>query len=235
MKRTLSTAAAVLLGVLAAPSHVAVAVSQSASCDAVGGNIQAGNVCHARVETPTYLLDFRFGTDYPDDQAVSDYLIGSRDWLINAARAPGATSITYQMFIDSSSLRSGSPPRGTQSLVLRNLQSIEGAPDATKYKCFNFDLNAHRPVTFDNLFVPGTNPMDAIYQQVAPSLARQFVQAGFHLSPKVGLDPATYQNFAITDETVTFFFDTGQLLPRENGYFFVPVPRAKLPPLQLAT
>jgi hypothetical protein len=241
MMRTLSVAASALIA-LAGLTNVAVAGALS-GCAELGGNVQSGNVCHVYVDTPAYSIDLRFGTDYPDDQPVTDYIIQNRDQVINAAQAPGAQNLPYMMSVTSETYSSGQPTRtipeygqswhGTQSLVLKNYQSVEGAPVGTRNKSFTFDFDQNRPVTFENLFAPGTNPIDSIYPVVAADLARQQISRHFQLSPAVGRDPAHYQNFAITDDTVIFFFDTGEFVPAEAGYMSTPVSRVNLPPLQL--
>lgn len=250
MRRTLSLAASTLIVALAGLSGVAVAGAQSA-CVALGGNVQSGNTCHVKADAPTYVIDLRFATDYPDDQPVTDYLIQNRDQVVKAAQAPQARLLPYQMVVSSETFKSGQPTRttreygqpwhGTQSLVLTHFWSVEGAPAGsyegapvgTKYKSFTFDFDRNQPVTFENLFAPGTNPIDAIYPMVAADLARHFFDRKLRLSPAVGRDAAHYQNFAITDDAVIFFFHTNEFLPMEGGFFFTPVSRAKLPPLQL--
>jgi Protein of unknown function (DUF3298) len=243
MMRPLALVASTLIGAVSAFTGVAVAATSG--CAQLGGNVQSGNICHARAETPNYVIDLRFNTDYPDDQPVTDYLVQTRDRVINAAQAPGAKAgdLPCMMTLTSETYRSGQPTRimpeygrpwhGTQSLVLKTFLSTGGPSAGTKYKSFTFDFDQNRPVTFDNLFAPGSNPMDSIYPAVATEIARQQVMRHFQLSPKVGRNPALYQNFAITDETVIFFFDTGELMADEAGYFFAPVARANLPPLQL--
>lgn len=241
MMRTLSLAASVLIGALAGLNAAPFAGAQN-RCAELNGNVQAGSICHARAEAPAYVIDLRWDTDYPDDQPVTDYLLQNRDQVVNAAQRPGAQYLPYQMAVTSETYRSGQPTRttpeygkpwhGTMSLVLKNFMAV-GGPAGTKYKSFTFDYDKGRSVTFDNLFVPGTNPMDSIYPAVATELARQQLARNFQLSPTVGRDPAHYQKFAITDQTVIFFFDTSEFLPQEAGYFFVPVSRANLPPLQL--
>jgi hypothetical protein len=242
MMRTLSVIATVLIGALAGFTDMAVVSAQS-GCAEVGGNVQSGNVCHFYVDTPAYSIDLRFGTDYPDDQPVTDYLVQNRDYVVNAAQAPGARNLPYMMSVTSQTYSSGQPTRttaeygqpwhGTQSLVLKNFLSVDGAPVGIRYKTFTFDFDENRPVTFDNLFVPGTNPIDSIYPAVAADLARQQIARHFQLSPQVGRDPAHYQNFAITDDTVIFFFDSGEFFPAEAGFSFTPVSRANLPLLRL--
>jgi hypothetical protein len=44
--------------------------------------------------------------------------------------------------------------------------------------------------------------------------------------PGDGLDPQNYQNFAITDDSVIFFFGQGELLPEAAGASQANVPRS---------
>ena len=69
-----------------------------------------------------------------------------------------------------------------------------------------------------------------IFPVVQADLARQ---SGIPdpVLPDAGLDPANYQNFAITDEAVIFFFGQGELLPEAAGAVAVSVPRAIVAPL----
>jgi hypothetical protein len=54
---------------------------------------------------------------------------------------------------------------------------------------------------------------------------------GATIPPGTGLDPAHYQNFAITDDDVIFYFAPGELLPSSAGASQARVPRNVLPPL----
>ena len=51
------------------------------------------------------------------------------------------------------------------------------------------------------------------------------------ISPAAGLDPANYQNFAITNDGVIFFFSQGGLLPEAAGATQVLVQRSVIDPL----
>ena len=53
------------------------------------------------------------------------------------------------------------------------------------------------------------------------------------ISPGDGRDPSHYQNFAVTDDAVIFFFGRAELLPSYAGATSVTVPRNDIPPLQL--
>ena len=72
------------------------------------------------------------------------------------------------------------------------------------------------PITFDTLFKPGTKPLDVIYPAVEQDLQKQQgVIDG--IPPSVGLDPSKYQNFAITDDSLIFFFSQGELFAGGRG------------------
>jgi hypothetical protein len=245
MIRILAFTASALIGAVAGLTNVGpanVAAAGTSGCAQLGGNIQSGNICHLYVDKPAYTLELKFGTDYPDDNAVAQYITQQRDEVINAAQSPGAEYLPYVLEVGYSSYRSGQATRttreygqpwhGTESLVLENYKNMN-TPGLMVYKSFNFDYDQNRPVTFANLFAPGTDPMDSLYPAMADELQRQFRDRGFKLTPKVGRDPAHYQNFAITDDAVIFFFGTSELLQQDAGYFFAPIPRGKLPPLQL--
>ena len=53
------------------------------------------------------------------------------------------------------------------------------------------------------------------------------------ISPGDGKDPSHYQNFAITDDAVTFYFARAELLPSVAGETSVTIPRNSLPPLKV--
>jgi hypothetical protein len=247
MRRILLLAVVALVGALTAVVDVAEAGARS-GCPDVGGNIQSGNVCHVNVTTPTYVVDFRFPTDYVDQQAVTDFLTQERNHLVGLAQTPGAKRLPYDLYVtwelfNSGSLETttrqglgyGQPPHGTQSVVLTVFADAEGAgqPGSNRLKTFTYDLNQNRPVTFGNLFAPGINPIDKIYPAVATDLARQQKARDFHLSPTVGRDPAHYQNFAVTDDAVIFFFSAGEFFTVEAGDARTVIPRVLLPPLQI--
>ncbi|ORA11445.1 hypothetical protein BST14_18700 [Mycobacterium arosiense ATCC BAA-1401 = DSM 45069] len=247
MRVVSAAAAVVLVGSIGAVSGVAVAAAKSA-CAEMGGNIQSGNICHVNETTPAYVIDLRFSTDYPDQQAVTGFLAQERSRLIGLAQTPGAQRLPYNLYntfelfsAGQSSTTSqqqqgyGQPPHGTESLLLVEFFDAEGSGREGKNtpKTFTYDLNSNRPVTFDELFVPGSNPIDKIYPAVATDLARQQKARNFHLDPNIGRNPAHYQNFAVTDDAVTFFFSAGEFFPAEAGDTRTVIPRALLPPLQI--
>ena len=104
-------------------------------------------------------------------------------------------------------------------------QNVGGAHPQTWYKTFNYNVATRAPITFDTLFKPGSKPLDVIFPIVQRELQKQsgVEQA---ITPAVGLDPAHYQNFAITDDSVIFFFGQGELLPEAAGASQANVPRS---------
>jgi hypothetical protein len=204
----------------------AVAHAQSA-CDDLGGTVGPDRVCHVISTTaePVYRYEFTFPADYPDQQAVTDYLTQERDDFVGyVTTLTRPHDIPYELLAKGKAYHSGSPPSGTASLVLELFNESGGAHPVTFYKAFNYDLAKNVPITFDTLFKPGTKPIDIIYPIVARELSKRF-------GPEKiwdGNDVNTYQNFAITDDAVIFFFSQGQVLAQVDGPIEVSMPRTEL-------
>ena len=90
---------------------------------------------------------------------------------------------------------------------------------ATSCTSFNYDLSKGAPITFDTLFKPGTKPVDV-------QRASQNAGAASALPPFDDFGVDAYQNFAITDDAVIFFF--GHNFLHEQGPPQVSVPRTEL-------
>jgi hypothetical protein len=223
--RTLRLAVVLATSALLGGPAIATAGAQS-NCAALGGTAADG-VCHVSASKPTYVMDLRFPTDYPDEQAIVDYLMQNKDGFVNVAQ-PGSRNLPYEMDATSETFSSAQ----TQSVVLKIFQDVGGAHPTTWYKAFTYDLGQRRPVTFDSMFPAGTKPLDAIFPIVRSELERRTGLIGV-ISPGDGMDPSHYQNFAITDDAVIFFFGQGELLPSDAGATSASVPRTSLPPLQL--
>lgn len=118
----------------------------------------------------------------------------------------------------------GQPPHNTRSVVLKFFQDVGGSHTSTWYKAFNYNLGTKQPITFDNLFVPNTSPLEAIFPLVKADLERQNA-LGAAILPSSGRDPSHYQNFAITDDQLIFYFAPGEMLPALAGPCQAQVPR----------
>ncbi|BBY56910.1 esterase [Mycolicibacterium sarraceniae] len=229
--RILSMTALLAAGVLLGEHSIAVAGART-DCAAFGGSPEAGNICYVHSSAPSYTMDLRFPTNYADEQAVLDYVTQNRDGFTNVAQMPAVRAMPYEMDVTTQSFTSGPPTGGTQSVVLKLFQDIGGAHPTTWYKAFNYDVAHKKPVTFDTLFAPEAKPLNAIFPIVQRDLERQTGLTGV-IATSDALDPSHYQNFAITDDAVIFFFSQGELLPSDAGATSSSVPRSALPPLLL--
>ncbi|MDT5364010.1 MAG: hypothetical protein QOC69_5772 [Mycobacterium sp.] len=172
----------------------------------------------------SYTLDFRFPVDYPDQQALTDTLTQERDqfvgWVAQAVPRP----YPYELDVVGKAYHLGTPASGTQSLVL-DIGSDTGAHPLATYKALNYDLGKHAPLTFDTLFKPGTQPLDVLNPIVQRQLDKHGATGALSLDD---LGTKAYQNFAITDDAVMFFFNQDGLLPHEDGPLHVDVPRTNI-------
>jgi len=224
--RILRVAAILVAGVLACSTGISTAAGQSACAD-LGGAVGPDGICTVHAANPTYTLNFSFPNDYPDQAALTGYLTQARDGFINVADNPDAYNLPYELDAKGAGYSSGSPTGGTQSVVFTMWQNVGGAHPQTYYESFNWDVAKRAPIKFDTLFKPGTKPLDLIYPAVEQDLQKQQgVIDG--IPPSVGLDPSKYQNFALTDDAVLFFFSQGELFAEAAGPLQASVPRSTL-------
>jgi hypothetical protein len=211
---------------IAGVAMVPTAAAQS-PCAELGGTVDTGQICQVHSTTSNYTFDMSVPLDYPDQQAVFDYLKQDRadfvDWFAKFGK--DGRDRPYMHDVTAKTFRSGTPTSGTQSLVLDidddTGAAHEGHPN-TWFKAFNYDVGKHAPITFDTLFKPGTDPLAVLN----PMVKQKF---GTHPETPVGdLDANTYKNFAITDDAVIFFFGQDQVIPDNNGPHQISVPRAEL-------
>jgi hypothetical protein len=227
--RILRVAAILVAGVLACLTGTSTAAAQSA-CPDLGGAVGPDGTCTVHSANSTYTLDITFPNDYPDQQALTAYLTQARDGFVNVSEMPGSYNLPYELDAKGSGYHSGSPTAGTQSVVFTMWQNVGGLHPQTWYKSFNWDLAKKAPITFDTLFKPGTKPLDVIYPAVEQFLQKQ--QGMIDGVPaSVGLDSSKYQNFALTDDSLIFFFSQGEIVAESAGPVEASVPRATVAPL----
>lgn len=229
----LAATAAVFLGA----SSVVAAVPASAeppTCSDLNGTL-AGQDCVIQGGDTGYSLRIIYPVDYPDGQAVFDWVKQTRDGFVNVAKMPDSRMRAYQLDVSATEYNSAVPPRGTQSLVFKVFQDVGGAHPQTFYKAFNWDQGLRTPIAIDTmgqekiqpLFQAGSNPYPEIFQLVQAELEKQ-TGTKPTIAPEVGLNPATYEDFAITDDTLVFFFSQGAVLPESAGALEVSIPRAPI-------
>ncbi|MGB0875472.1 MAG: esterase [Mycobacterium sp.] len=223
-------AAAVLAAGVVAGWAVAPAAAAQSACSDLGGTVDAEQICHVRAENPTYRLSYAFPADYPDQQALTAYLTQTRDGFVNVSDGPGAWNLPYVLDGRGTAYRSGPDDGGTRSMVFEVYENVGGAHPQTWYKAFNWDVATGAPISFDSLFKPDTTPLDVIFPIVHADLSRQ-IGVNAMISPADGLNPAKYQEFAITDDAVIFFFGQGQMLGGAGGALQATVPRSAIAPL----
>jgi hypothetical protein len=199
--------------------------SGQSACTKLGGAVQSDHNCRLHTATASYTLDFNFPLDYPDLHAVIDFLTHERDEYIGWAAKSPPRSYPYELNIIGMTYRSGTPASGTQSLVF-NIGNDTGIHPVTTYQAFNYDLNTHLPITFDRLFKPGTQSLEVLKPIVQRELNKHDPAGGPLSLNDLGVQG--YRSFAITDNTVLFFFDQDTLLPHEDGPLEVAVPRTEL-------
>ncbi|MCF6386926.1 DUF3298 and DUF4163 domain-containing protein [Mycobacterium sp. MBM] len=230
--RVLPLAVAVLatVTVLSGVAGAATAVAAPPKCEDVGATPAPDFTCQIQQTDPAYTLNITFPSDYPDEKAIIEYVKQIRDGFLNVAKTPDYRPMPYELDTTSVEYTSAVPPRGTQSVVFTTYQNVGGAHPQTFYKAFSWDQAYRKPITFESLFRAGADPLPVIFPVVQADLARQ---SGIPdpVLPETGLDPANYQNFAITDDAVIFFFGQGELLPEAAGAVQVSVPRAVVAPL----
>jgi hypothetical protein len=205
------------------------AAADPPSCAGVGGTVDAG-LCHVRATGPSYTLNMTFPADYPDQQPLIDYITQNRDGFLSVAQTTAPRDQPYQLEATTEQHFAGQPPHNTRSAVLKFFQDVGGSHTTTWYKAFNYNLTAKQPLTFDNLFAPNTSPLDTIFPLVKADLERQNA-LGAAILPSSGRDPSHYQNFAITDDQLIFYFAPGEMLPALAGPCQAAVPRNAIPPL----
>ncbi|MEZ0350575.1 esterase [Mycobacterium sp. pR1184] len=206
------------------PSTTSVVVQGQSTCSELHGTIGADRSCHVHTATSGYTIEMGFPVDYPDMSAVTDFLKRDRDEFLDWVAKFGPSDKRgrpYEYSVTATAFRSGPADSGTRSLVLKIDNDTgfahEGHPNTT-FRSFNFDLAKQVPITFDTLFKPGTKPLEVLN----PLVARQFN------APTADLDETIYQNFAMTNEAVIFFFGQDQLVQDNGGPHHITVPRSEL-------
>lgn len=205
-------------------SGLAVASAAPPKCTDLNGVVDANQICQIQVTDPGYSVNISYPVDYPDAQPVFDFVKQTRDGFLNVAKIPDFRMMPYELDTTETKFTSGVPPKGTQSVVFKTYQGVGGAHPTTYYKSFNWDQGAGKPMTIDNLFKAGTAPYPVILPLVQAEVDKQLGQP-VTISPGDGLDPSKYQNFAITDDSLIFFFSQGDVLPEAAGALQVAIPR----------
>ncbi|AQT82822.1 immunogenic protein MPB64 [Mycolicibacterium litorale] len=220
------TVAALMSAAVFAGSPGVAAAAPRDYCAELKG-VDTGQGCQIQLADSTYQVSISFPTGYPDLTPVADYIGQTRDGFLNVAESSTPRDMPYELDITATSYQSAVSSRGTQSLVLQTYENVGGAHPETLYKAFNWDQTAGKAITYDALWQPGTDPLKVVFPIVLSALQKQTGQ-DVAIDPTAGLDPANYQDFALTNDAVIFFFSQGELLPEAAGATQVVVPRSAI-------
>lgn len=181
-------------------------------CGALGGTADGTGICRIHEAGAGYERTAAVPLDYPDQQPVADYLARDRDRFVGWVDKFGRGRV-YTETVTSTVYRSAH----THSLVLEIADPTgfahEGHPDI-RYQTFTYGTGG--PITIDTLFGPGSDPVAIL----TPVLQRTLKARDAAL---IEPDRSSYRNFALTDESVTFFFGESQLVGN-GGPLAVAVP-----------
>ncbi|MBI3216378.1 MAG: DUF3298 domain-containing protein [Mycobacterium sp.] len=206
-------------------------------CDELGGTVDEAQLCQVHTTTPQYTIQLTYPMADTANTAALDYVRQTRDGFVSVAQMPGALGLPYELDMTSTSYDAKTPAGRSHSVVFETYQNVGGAHPETWYKAFTTPVSgnagaAPTPITFEQLFVPGSRPLDVIFPAVQADLQRQLgVPAPVAYAD--GMNPANYQNFAITDDDVIFYFGQGELMAQAAGAAQVRLPRSTLPPLAI--
>lgn len=235
--RILKVAMAVTALVLVGSSGVAAAAPPKNYCaDLKGGD--TGQACVIQMSDPAYNLNISFPTDYPDQKSLADFITQERDGFLNVAKSGAPRDVPYELEITSANYGSAIPPRGTQAVVFKVYENVGAAHPQTTYKSFNWDQTYRKAITYptapdDNKSTPlwrVDDPLKVVAPIVQSELQKQTGQP-VSIAPTAAYDPTNYQNFAVTNDGVIFFFSQGQMLPEAAGATQVLVPRSAIDPV----
>jgi hypothetical protein len=229
----LAACAATLVGFSGAAT-AAPAAAAPPKCSDLKGSLVGPNCVIQEADTG-YTLKITYPADYPDVQAVFDWVKQTHDGFVNVAKGIDTRTQPYQLEVTPTEYNSAVPPRGTQSVVFKVYQDIGGTKPQTFFKAFNWDQTQRLPIVLDTggkdtvqpLFQPGANPWPIISPLVAADLEKQLGTPAA-IAPDVGLNPTTYENFAIQNDALVFFFAQGTVLPDSAGALTASIPRAPI-------
>jgi hypothetical protein len=233
--RTFNVALLVAAIAVFSSSGLAGAAPKDYCADLKGGN--TGRTCDIQLADAGYNVNISIPLDYPDQKSVADYIAQTRDGFLNVAKSGAPRDVPYELDITPTNYVSAIPPRGTQAVVFKMYENIGAAHPQTMYKAFNWDQSYRKPIVWDTAGDDKKTPLwriDDPLKTVAPivqaELQKQTAPPAA-IAPTALYDPNNYQDFAVTNDGVVFFFSQGQLLPEAAGATQVLVPRAAIDPM----
>ncbi|QNI09505.1 DUF3298 domain-containing protein [Mycobacterium kubicae] len=256
--RLLNVAVLVTAAAILGSPAAAVAAPKDYCADLKGNN--TGSTCEIQLSDPAYSVDISIPLDYPDQKLIADFISQTRDAFLSAAKSGAPGDKPSQLKVKPTEYSSAIPPRGTQAVVFNVYRNVGGAQPQTTFKAFNWDQSYRKEIVYtaasddkqntplwrvdDPLRTVAPIVQAELQKQQAPSPAGpptsspQPGQPASATPPPASpvaqtalYNPANYQNFAVTNDGVIFFFDQGTLLPDSAGAVQVLVPRSAIDPM----
>jgi Protein of unknown function (DUF3298) len=196
-------------------------------CTDIGGTVDSKGICRVHTVSSDYTVHLSSPTDYPEQQALTEYLTQRRDQFVDFVTENPRPDFPCELDVTEATCRSGAPDTGTQSVVFTVYSDSGGAHPVTDYKAFTYDLAKQAPITFDSLFKPGTDPVNVLDPIVRREMEKRWQGNGSPLDENI-LGEKVYQDFALTDDAVIFFIGQGEWLPQAAGPNEVTIPRTEL-------
>lgn len=249
--RLFSVAVLVTAAAILGSSAVAAAAPKDYCADLKGSN--TGSACVIQLSDPAYTVDINIPLDYPDQKPVAEFISQTRDAFVNAAKSAPHDK-PAELRIKPTEYNSAIPPRGTQTVVFNVYQNVGGGPPQTTYKAFNWDQTYRKAILYtakpddkehaplwrvdDPLTTVAPIVQTELLKQQAPTPAGPTTTSAQPSSsatatpapaaPPALYNPANYQNFAVVNDGVIFFFDQGAVGPNAVQ---VLVPRSAIDPM----
>jgi hypothetical protein len=209
-----------LVAAAAISGMVLLASPMAQATPACAGTVSADGTCHIHDTTAGYRIDIAYPTGYPDQGELATFVTQQRDTFVAWAAETGPAS-TKELDILPHTYRS----RTTESVVL-TIGTNTGVRPVTTFRSFTHDVHRGTSITIDNLFAAGAQPLTVLNPIVQRELSSRDI-----VPTELTMDD--YRTFAITDDTVTFFFPQGELLPHSDGPLRIEIPRTELPSLNV--
>jgi hypothetical protein len=255
--RLFSFAVLVAAAAISSSSVVAVAAPKDYCADLKGSS--TGSTCEIQLSDPGYTVDISIPLDYPNQEPIAKFISETREGFLNAAKSAPHDKPS-ELKIKPTEYSSAIPPRGTQTVVFKVYRNVAGAQPQTTFKAFNWDQSYRKEIVYtaakdDKQKTPlwrVDDPLPTVAPIVQAELTKQQApppagpstppaQPGqpttatpppaLPISPTALNNPANYQNFAVVNDGVIFFFDQGALLPDSAGAVQVLVPRSAIDPM----
>ena len=118
-----------------------------------------------------------------------------------------------------------SPSRVTVYPTPATLLVVSGAVSSRRHSRSGPSPVSRTAVSFASLFKPDTRPLDVIFPIVQSEVSRQ-LGVDSPITATDGLDPAKYSEFALTDDSIIFFFGQGEVMAGAGGALQATVPRS---------